>query len=452
MKKTFKKTLAVYMAAVVMLCCWVWLTPEKAEASTYSVGDIIEFGSYPQSEVTDEDTVLTLNSLVPEWEKWNSYGYYSGTGEYGSMTEGNWMRYIDVEYGGEKYRGVKFVQYRPSRTFYISSENNSHQDDNGYVADTVYWFMYEPIKWRILDTEDGLVMCETIIDAQPYSDMVYKNDEADSPFNFFNDSFCTKYANDYATSSIREWLNEKFYNSAFNEDEKELIKTSNLNNDGFFTLVGEPGYEAFDSNPTEDRIFLLSLMEVMNPDYGFIMNIADDKSRVAYGTDYAKSQGLYLYEDEIEFGTMWNLRTPGSYSHSSCDVLGGGGVYDVSSVFGSDRGVRPALKLTKLEVCPDFDESETTTEPSANPSTTEPTSSPTTTEPSTTEPTTTPSVTEPVTEPSTTQPAEKPEDNEGECSCMCHKTGFMGFIYKIVNFFWKLFGMNKTCSCGVAHY
>ncbi|MBR2886413.1 MAG: InlB B-repeat-containing protein [Clostridia bacterium] len=39
-----------------------------------------------------------------------------------------------------------------------------------------------------------------------------------------------------------------------------------------------------------------------------------------------------------------------------------------------------------------------------------------------------------------------------KCSCNCHKTGFMGFIWKILRFFYKLFGMNKVCGCGVAHY
>ncbi len=38
------------------------------------------------------------------------------------------------------------------------------------------------------------------------------------------------------------------------------------------------------------------------------------------------------------------------------------------------------------------------------------------------------------------------------CSCNCHKGGFSGFIWKILCFFYKLFGMNKTCGCGVAHY
>ena len=38
------------------------------------------------------------------------------------------------------------------------------------------------------------------------------------------------------------------------------------------------------------------------------------------------------------------------------------------------------------------------------------------------------------------------------CSHMCHKNGFMGFIWKIVRFFWKLFKMSPVCECGAKHY
>ena len=38
------------------------------------------------------------------------------------------------------------------------------------------------------------------------------------------------------------------------------------------------------------------------------------------------------------------------------------------------------------------------------------------------------------------------------CGHMCHQSGFNGFIWKIVRFFWKLFNMNPVCECGVAHY
>lgn len=44
------------------------------------------------------------------------------------------------------------------------------------------------------------------------------------------------------------------------------------------------------------------------------------------------------------------------------------------------------------------------------------------------------------------------DEQENNCSCNCHKSGFIGFIWKILRFFYKLFGMNKVCGCGVAHY
>lgn len=47
---------------------------------------------------------------------------------------------------------------------------------------------------------------------------------------------------------------------------------------------------------------------------------------------------------------------------------------------------------------------------------------------------------------------EEPEDPVEPCDHICHKDGFEGFIYKILRFFWKLFGTNKVCECGVNHY
>ena len=38
------------------------------------------------------------------------------------------------------------------------------------------------------------------------------------------------------------------------------------------------------------------------------------------------------------------------------------------------------------------------------------------------------------------------------CTHLCHKTGFLGFIWKIVNLFNILFRINPACSCGMKHY
>jgi hypothetical protein len=53
-------------------------------------------------------------------------------------------------------------------------------------------------------------------------------------------------------------------------------------------------------------------------------------------------------------------------------------------------------------------------------------------------------------EPDTPDTPEEPTDKA--CDHLCHKGGFVGFIWKIVKFFWKLFKMNPVCACGAAHY
>ena len=45
------------------------------------------------------------------------------------------------------------------------------------------------------------------------------------------------------------------------------------------------------------------------------------------------------------------------------------------------------------------------------------------------------------------------EDGDKNCDCICHKDGwFSKIIYKILRFFWKLFGIGKSCDCGNVHY
>lgn len=39
-----------------------------------------------------------------------------------------------------------------------------------------------------------------------------------------------------------------------------------------------------------------------------------------------------------------------------------------------------------------------------------------------------------------------------ECGCDCHKPGISGFFWNLKIFFSKIFGTNKMCECGVAHY
>ncbi|MBQ7712585.1 MAG: InlB B-repeat-containing protein [Clostridia bacterium] len=319
----------------------------------------IYFGTYPQTIVTDSSITSALCSLAgtlptsSNSQAWSSYGYYLN----GSVS--NYMWYIDLEYSGEKYRGVYFTKYRDSYAAYVypesysgyfGSEINSDQDENGYSSYTVYWFKYEPIKWRILSEADGeaLILCEMIIDSQEY----YTSRSSSS----FSHNGGTGYANNYALSNIRAWLNDTFYNTAFTDLQKQLIvlttvdnsaRSTNPNNNATASNSGTNTYACADS---EDYIFLLSKQEVTNSDYGF--NSSDpsynrDTARRKQNTDYAKSQGVLTSTDSgYEGNGDWWLRSP-SYSNSRCacgvsrygDTRGGG------EVDYTPCGVVPALRI-----------------------------------------------------------------------------------------------------------
>ena len=315
----------------------------KASA-TYSVGDTIYYGTYPQTDVTSSlGSVLNSQSGT-----WKSYGYYSGTDQWddGQMTASDYMRYKDVTYNGAKYRGVTFDSYRPIGTGFTSEHNG--QQGNGYYTGTTYWFKYEPLKWRILDPSTGLVMCETIIDSQPYNNYILYADN-----EYWGDSTKTYYANNYAKSSIRQWLNNDFYNTAFSDEQKLNIKATTLNNDGYYTLTGTTGYEKYDAPSTNDKIFLLTYNEVLNISYGFSTSYSTyDSSRQAKGSDYAKCQGLEVFNSSgssYDGCSSWRLCSPGYRSYWACSVASDG---NVNYLYGTDHtiyGVRPALKLQNLK-------------------------------------------------------------------------------------------------------
>lgn len=88
----------------------------------------------------------------------------------------------------------------------------------------------------------------------------------------YNDKFASI---TWEYSTIRSWLNGDFINSAFSSNEQMAIKTTNLKNDD------NPEYGTMGGNDTEDRIFLLSIDEAKNENYGFTNNYSDTTTREA---------------------------------------------------------------------------------------------------------------------------------------------------------------------------
>lgn len=252
--------------------------------------DIAYFGSYPQTEVYDEDLAAKLTELAgalptaDDSKSWTSYGYYFN----GSVKDIMW--YIDIENAGAKYRGVYFSQVRSSFTA-VNSVPNSAQSANNYDKNNVYWFKYEPILWRVLEDADGksLLIADIALDSQNYytSDASYEVDGN------------TVSANNYKYSTIRAWLNDTFYETAFNEVQKKMLCTTKLDNSATSTGIAD---NANACEYTEDKVFLLSYKETS-------ALTSDDLIRKS--TDYALCQGCKASTSKGYMGNCsWWTRSP----------------------------------------------------------------------------------------------------------------------------------------------
>ena len=350
--KIAKKALACFLVIAMLLTAaplsgFVGLDLPKTEfgisaeaASTitsYSTGDIIEFGWYPQSQVTATATISALNTAGGEWI---SYNYYTGTGTWsdGNMIASDYMRYKDVLYGGNKYRGVVFDSYRPICSGYTSSVNDSHQDEYGYFTSTIYWFKYEPIRWRVLDPKTGMVLSEAILDSQAYNNYILSSGTDEyGKGAYWGDAAKTYYANNYEKSNIRQWMNADFYNTAFSAAQQNIIAVTTLDNSACSN-----SYSAYDSASTNDKIYLLSYDDARNAAYGF-SNFSSINRRPQYSA-YAKSQGLFVGNGD----SHWLLRSAGFRSYYYCGVdylfgyVNSGQGYRTYYTFG---GVRPVLNF-----------------------------------------------------------------------------------------------------------
>lgn len=286
----------------------------------------MQFGLYPQTKITYSGLISKLNALAgtlptrDNAQAWTSYGYYVS----GNVSDFMW--YIDVDYNGAKYRGVYFTSYRMKYTTSSELENNSYQSYNGYTTNTVYWFKYEPITWTILseNLSDGtvLILCDMIIDSQHYD---------------YNGSYSS--SNNYAESTIRKWLNETFYNTAFSELQKQMIMITTVDNGAESTLDNTNIYAC---ENTQDKIFLLSFEEVNNVDYGFSADFSDmDIALQKKTTDYAQAQGAFSNDTEPYGIGIWWLRSPSTKTSYFAYSVSGFSYED--PVYRIDNGVVPAL-------------------------------------------------------------------------------------------------------------
>ena len=296
MKNVIKITLSILLCAALLSGYFSLLS---ASANNISVGSIITFGSYPKSLVTDTDLIDILTKAEGRWV---SYKYLD------SGQPSDYMLYKDVIHNGVKYRAVKIDKYRPDAVNAPCPDYNCDQQFNNYFNGNTYWFRYDPLTWRVLDPQKGLVLCTNMIDSQPFNNhLIAGGLDVNKWKLYFGDEAQTFYANSYAHSSLRSWLNDDFLNTAFSDKQKSLIRTELLPTKAF-----DPEYSHYDSTSIRDKVFILSYQEALNEAYGFKADGSPSELLYASITDYAQSQGLGL--------RTFLLRSAYCYSNTVCGV------------------------------------------------------------------------------------------------------------------------------------
>ena len=166
----------------------------------------------------------------------------------------------------------------------------------------------EDIEWIVLAKEDNriLIISKYALDCRPYN-----NEWVDVT---------------WGSCTLRKWLNDSFYNNAFNSTEKARIRQTKLKNDG--------------GNDTEDRVFLLSISEAES-------YFNSNGARMCAPTDYAISHGITTSDSWTNGGRsacFWWLRSRASFS-LNCAYIGCGGSVNCNGIRVDNDivGIRPAM-------------------------------------------------------------------------------------------------------------
>ena len=181
-----------------------------------------------------------------------------------------------------------------------------------YYQDVEY--EVQPIEWRVLYASDNdiFLLADKGLDNKRYND--------------------TNADVQWANSTLRQWLNGEFINTAFSDAESSAILLSDLNN----TMVRNDG-EEIEVASTDDKVFLLSTYEAGHEALG----MAASGNRTCQPTDYAVMKGVSLKDNG---NCDWWLRTT-SYYGATCVRYAGRIDTEGEYVNRGVLSVRPALHI-----------------------------------------------------------------------------------------------------------
>ena len=189
---------------VVSCSCGETMSRPRLEADTY---DSVLYGYYPQTRITNEATIASLEDMTAGSNDW----YKLGDTYYAKVAAGDTDR-----------------EFKDGTTIEPGKE---------------YWYSCDPIEWKVLASETGkhTLVSSLLLQAHQYDESL----------------------NNYKDSEIREWINGAFYKTAFYFDNARIVETKVDNSEA--TVYETPNDYVCEN--TNDKVYLLSYQDCENIDY-----------------------------------------------------------------------------------------------------------------------------------------------------------------------------------------
>ena len=207
----------------------------------------------------------------------------------------------------DEYKQKKIYFAGVGETVYFGSYNQDNDKSNGN----------EDIAWLVLEKKDDSLLLLSVygLDSQRY------NENAQ--------------AVNWETSTVRKWLNDDFYNAAFNENQRKKIINSVCPADS------NPNYDTDPGKDTIDKVFLLSISEAKK----YLLSAEQLRCVPTLYTTYrAVALGANNYSGGRS--STWFLRTPGQDETMAAYVSSDGIIRQVGYSVDLDIvAIRPAIRV-----------------------------------------------------------------------------------------------------------
>lgn len=254
-------------------------------------GTIATIGEYPQTRETNTTVIAALNSATQDTD-----GYYV--------------------YDGTRYAKVVADIY---------PGGNNYKDGSSPVDGETVFCKVEPIKWIVLaqNGNELTLYSRDTLDVHAWQTQITGN--VNSEDCVITDT--TTAANDWKASELRAWLNEDFYNKAFNSAARSAMLQ--------FTTKAE------DSTSTEDTTDYVGILSPAD------WNTAGSVVKDCVPSDYAMASGV-IYNYAANRYYLNGFYEDHRYDKSGYVTGGrGGAVWGVMDVSNVKSGIRPVITVNK---------------------------------------------------------------------------------------------------------